>query len=434
LGNGIFLRADRGILPTKTEEAVIKKTKLCSRCLRRQGVQTKRAHRVAVSNLECEICGGLLANLSKIAGYVTKRLKGYEFDTFLVGASIPQEVLDKEDEIRARLKIRGREGIKTEITRTIARQVSKSTNRIVNYSRPDITVLVSLPDQNISVTPRPIWLFARYRKELRGIAQRSSLCKICNGIGCATCEYRGLAQPSIQSVVSDFLVQKYQAEDCSFIWVGSEDEKSLVNGNGRPFFVEVRKPRKRKATRGLSRTIDLNSISLSSIEVLSSRPTSIPQFTMKCRAYLVQKEPNKSETVANITMEEIESKFKDLSVRVRLSRRFRVVNKRIHSIIVMKNKHDHPFVLEIECDGGIPIRKLVSGEGDAVLPNLSQYVANFTLDPTMPFDVENIILAEGKTRRTAVHHSNSEDVGPSRSPDLTTTLYEDVEAIEEQVL
>ena len=142
------MRADECILPTKTADFIIKKTRLCSFCLRRQGVSAKQVRSGAVGSSECEICGGLLADLSRIAGLVTNKLKGYEFDTFLIGASIPQKVLDEEDEIRAHLKIRGREGIKTEITRTIATRVSKSTHRKVNYSRPDITVLASLPDPN----------------------------------------------------------------------------------------------------------------------------------------------------------------------------------------------------------------------------------------------------------------------------------------------
>ncbi|MDH2899635.1 MAG: tRNA pseudouridine(54/55) synthase Pus10 [archaeon] len=425
------MRADEGILPVKTAVVVIKKTRLCSRCLRRQGVPAKQAAKASVKSRDCEICGGLLADLSEIGDDVSKKLKQYQFETFLVGASIPQEILDKEDEIRARLKIRGREGIKTEITRTIANQVSKSTHRKLNYSRPEITVLASLPERNISVSPRSIWLFARYRKKVRGLSQRSSLCKICNGVGCATCEYRGSVQSSVQSVINDFLTRKYRAENCNFIWVGSEDEKSLVNGNGRPFFVEVQKPKKRKVNPGLSRTIDLDSVTLSSIQVLSSKPVSIPQFTMKCIAYLALKDHNEGESVPEIMKDEIESKFKGIPVRVRLSRKFKVVNKRVYSILVEKDKYAHPFVLEIECDGGIPIRKLVSGEEDAVLPNLSQYIRGFILDPTMPFDIENVFLADPNRLRLKQFHANGESFSSRQLPEETTALNEELEIIAE---
>ena len=37
--------------------------------------------------------------------------KEYEFDTFLIGATLPAQLYEREDKIRARFKIRGRENI-----------------------------------------------------------------------------------------------------------------------------------------------------------------------------------------------------------------------------------------------------------------------------------------------------------------------------------
>jgi tRNA pseudouridine synthase 10 len=372
---------------------VVRRTRLCPRCLRRQGVNSKVTRTIAIDSKDCEICKGVLSDLPRVASDVALKLREYQFDTFLIGATVPQDVLDAEDEIRARLKIRGTEGIKTEITRTIARVVSKRTGRQVNFSLPDITVIVHLPGAMVSVLPRAIWLFTRYLKKLRGLPQRASACEVCNGIGCASCGYRGSSQVSIQSILSNFFSKKYEAETCNFIWVGSEDENSLVDGEGRPAYVEIVKPKRRKVR--LPKNIDLDSVKLGSISVLSSRPTAIPQFTMQCIAYLLPKDQDEVKLTKEMIKEQIESRFKNCIVRVRLSRRkFRVVSKRIHSIKVHENKEKHPYALEITCDGGIPIKKLISGEDDSVQPNLSPYLGGFRLDPSMPFDIENIFLAE----------------------------------------
>jgi tRNA pseudouridine synthase 10 len=374
----------------RTTRVFSEKTKLCSRCFKRQGSTKKIARKVTLDPKNCEICRGLLLNLRKFARNVIERLNEYQFDTFLIGGSIPQEILNTEDEIRSRLKIRGKESIKTEITRTIAGEVSKHTGRKVSFSVPDVTAIISLPDGIVSILPRSIWISARYLKASRGLSQRSSICEVCNGIGCATCVYKGTSGASIQSILESFFCKKFRAEGCSFIWIGSEDNNSLVNGDGRPIYVEILKPKKRKIR--LSKKVDFGTIKLASIRTLASKPTIVPQFMIKCLAYLIQKQIEKVEHFEAIKSQ-IESKFKDLSVRVRLSRRkSRVVTKKIQSITVNKDMRNHPLVLEIKCDGGIPIRKLISGEDGSVEPNLSPYLHDFELDPAMPFDIEEIFV------------------------------------------
>jgi tRNA pseudouridine synthase 10 len=384
------------ILPANVARILIKTSRLCTKCLQRQGVSRALVRANAAKDSECEICGGLLANLSRTSDLIAEKLREYEFETFLIGISLPQRILDKEDELRSRLKIKGRQGVKSEITKSLNSVVSKGSKKRLDYLRPDLTLLVSLPHGDISITPRSIWLSVKYCKTVRGIAQRSSLCRICNGVGCAVCNYRGVSLLSVQYLVSNFLLSKFRAENCGFIWVGSEDGKSLVGGPGRPFFVEVQKPKRRTLVRPL-RTAKLNGVTLSSIELLHLRPTSIPQFTMSCFAYLIPSSFGDPSQVPKVMKEEIESKFKDITVTVRATRRFRVVAKRIRSILVHETNGDRRVVLEINCDGGVPIKKLVSGEDDCVLPNLAPFIMGLKLDPEMPFDVANIILDNSRS-------------------------------------
>ncbi len=416
---------------------VEKGIQLCKKCFERQGFPSALSKKIGVAPDQCEICQGMIDSIPGIAKKISYDLKGYEFDTFLVGTSLPQKILDKEDEIRSKYKIRGTEAIKSQITRMITSEIVRETHKAVNYARPDITILSSLDTGEETITPRSIWLMARYKKAIRGLAQRSSTCNVCNGLGCAACNYKGSNESSIQSLVSSYFGKKFRAEGCSFIWVGSEDEKSLVNGTGRPFYVEIRKPKKRKISKSLLKSFPVSEgLTLKSLQVLQSRPKSIPQFRMKCLVYLcgvpqsnVTKES--SEQQSKIMTNEIESKFKDLSVQVRISRKFRTVSRKIRSVKVMENHENHPYVLDIDCDGGIPIRKLVLGNDNAVIPNLSPYISGYVIDPELPFDVADITLVESNSDKMNLSRQQTKvPRWPRIEPESSEDAGEDYDEVE----
>jgi tRNA pseudouridine synthase 10 len=371
-------------LRSQTASQIKKAEKLCAKCLERQGIS--KSGKIAVEAELCEICHGSIDNIPAVAKNITADLERYEFDSFLVGASIPQRMLDKEDEFRSKYKIRGVEAIKAQITRMITREIVRNTGKTVDYARPDVTVLISLETGENVITPRSIWLMAWYKKAIRGLAQRSSICGVCNGLGCAVCNYKGTSDPSIQSLISSFFMKKFRAEGCSFIWIGSEDEKSTVDGSGRPFYVEIHKPRKRKLNKSLLKPFSISEgLTLRSVQVLQSRPKSIPQFKMKCLVYLSKScEPEEGVQSGKgpyVMSKEIESNFRDRFVQVKISRKFRTVSRLIRNIEVMQNLDNHPYVLKIDCDGGIPIRKLVNGNDGAVSPSLSEYISGYVIDP-----------------------------------------------------
>src|SRR5579875_2844956 len=115
---------------------------------------------------------------------------------------------------------------KAQVTRYLSNALSKRTGKRLDYKLPDITVLFSVSEGSIEVQPRPIWLSARYLKTERGIPQRSTICSVCRGVGCANCNFEGKTPHSIQAIITRLLKNMYRAEDCNFIWIGSEDEKS----------------------------------------------------------------------------------------------------------------------------------------------------------------------------------------------------------------
>jgi tRNA pseudouridine synthase 10 len=381
---------------------VLQGLSLCRLCQKRLGVKLDEI------DLEdsCYVCAGAMTLVKPLSEDIVEELKKYDYNTFLVGASVPHTILDNDDELRSRFKIKGRDSIKSQITKMLSQKVKTQTGKTVNYSKPDLTILASIGDRQISINLRSLWLAGKYVKLKRGLPQRSSVCGICNGLGCAECGYRGRSLESIQGKITDFLTSTFEAESCNFVWLGSEDENSLVKSPGRPFFVEAVKPRKRFAMMEKLGAANTNSpkgrrtpffrtkeIQVRDLQLLEKRITDVPLFEITAVVHLKKKpeapflDPSQKEAV--------ESNFMKARASVRLSRKFRTVQKEIYWIRCKLGENGETLQLEINCDGGIPLKKLVSGQDDTVTPNLGQYLHSYEIDREQPFDIVKVRIKDG---------------------------------------
>jgi tRNA pseudouridine synthase 10 len=101
---------------------------LCKHCFHRQLRYIKK---IKVDNLDgCYICCGLMSQLDSIVEKIIDSVgKKFEFNTFLLGASLPAQLFEREDQIRARFKIRGKENIKRELTKELRIKFIKITKK-----------------------------------------------------------------------------------------------------------------------------------------------------------------------------------------------------------------------------------------------------------------------------------------------------------------
>lgn len=329
-------------------------------------------------------------SIRSLSESVVQKLEGFDYDTFLVGASVPHTILDNEDELRSRFKIKGRDSIKSQITKMLSERIRLQTGKSVNYAKPDITILASMSDQQITLNLRSIWFSGRYVKLHRGFPQRSSACPICNGLGCAKCEYKGRSTDSVQSKIAELLTTTFGAEGCNFVWLGSEDENSLVRAPGRPFYVEVTKPKKRfalsnKKTSVKGAVLKSQNIQVRELRQLDNRVTEVPQFEITAALYLKKKDGAPALDVSQVTS--MEKDFSKVLVSVRLSRKFRTVRKEIRKLEFDSREEGNEVEMKIQCDGGIPLKKFVSGQDDSVQPNLGRFLASYEIDREKPFDI-----------------------------------------------
>ncbi|MDQ4014956.1 MAG: tRNA pseudouridine(54/55) synthase Pus10 [Thermoproteota archaeon] len=339
-------------MPKKT---LLKQYRLCKRCLERH-VSTGKSSR------PCYICRGLMDNLSAIANNILAAVKGFEFDTFLIGATLSTQLYEREDTIRARLKIRGRANIKHYLTKELGIRLARLVGKKVEYRKPDITVTLTVDKENnvdLAVISRPIAFAGVYIKKSRGLPQRQDKCANCGGKGCNSCNYSGLSgYDSVEGIIAKELVRITRGQTPKFTWIGSEDQSSLVLGSGRPFYVRVFNPKKRKLK---NKTIKGNGAK-AMLKMINDIPVMQPRFTVKTKIYIRCENALTKKTLKKLsTLSGSKVSFKNKSKRG---------IKRIHSVRV-RQLDSNQFILTIVADGGLMIKQLVGGE-EYMKPNISE--------------------------------------------------------------
>src|SRR5438445_1601495 len=356
---------------------ILREHRLCDQCLGRMfakrldvlthnKLEQKIRHRLKQRNPKsCYICKNLMSDMDIHLSKMLEISKEYEFSTFLVGAILQPSILDRDDMIRSKFKLRGIAGIKSEVTREIGKRFGRKTRTKVDYNNPDVVLTIDFKKELYEIKPKAVLLQGRYTKNARGIPQKQKSCGQCEGKGCFHCDFHGISDfNSVEGKIAKFLFDKFGGQQAKITWVGSEDESSLVLGKGRPFFVKLINPHKRNLT--LSRKISLDGISILNLRVISK----IPSDHLKFRAQVVLEVETENELEPYVLKALHYLKEQSISLRENHSWKNK---KRIYGI-KLKRKSDKSFTILVELDGGIPIKRLVNGQD--VEPSLSSILEN----------------------------------------------------------
>ncbi|MFQ5920329.1 MAG: tRNA pseudouridine(54/55) synthase Pus10, partial [Thermoplasmata archaeon] len=241
---------------TKVRRAVAR-TPLCTSCLGRlfakvdTGLTNRERGRRAWESLDlepsgpCWLCQGLMEEVPRFADIVAVTLEGWEFESFLVGSRVDPDVLNREEILWTELGLDTYEPIKAEINREVGKLLEARLGRPVEFQRPTVTAVVDTMMDHVDLQVAPLHLYGRYRK-LASMPQTKWPCGECRGGGCATCEYRGtLYETSVEEVIAAAVMPRVEGEDHTFHGMGREDIEARMLGRGRPFVLEIRRPRRR---------------------------------------------------------------------------------------------------------------------------------------------------------------------------------------------
>jgi tRNA pseudouridine synthase 10 len=329
----------------------------------------------------CFLCDDQFQHLNLLVEKVLEKIQPFEYTTFLMGVEIPIAVAEREDEFKAEMAINYSESIKHEFGRLLGKQVEAKTSKIVEYRNPDLMIIVNPFTQTIKLQVNPLFVAGRYRKLVRDIPQSKWFCSGCRGRGCSKCGGTGLQYPeSVEVFVSKPLLDAAEGEKSSFHASGREDIDARMLGTGRPFVVEVSKPRKRSINlKDLEDVI--NSGAIGKVEISRLRFSSRESVRKLKKSENAQKEYRalvvfKNE-LSDLAVRLLEEKLNGILIKQQtplrvLHRRADLVRERYIYKLKVKKLSPREALMEIRCQGGLYVKELVSGDEGRTVPSVSE--------------------------------------------------------------
>ncbi|MBO3802734.1 MAG: tRNA pseudouridine(54/55) synthase Pus10 [Candidatus Brockarchaeota archaeon] len=328
----------------------------------------KLRRKLEIAPKPCYICSGSMDKLAEFAAAASNSLNGVECSTVAVGCRVPLEVEEKEDELKSRFKLRHGENIRYEVTREIGARIERLTGKTIDKIQPDVTLIVSIPGGETEVNINPVFFKGKYRKLVPGIPQTKSPWQ----------DGRG---GSIEEIIGTPLLEQTRGEGMKFHGAGREDADVRMTGSGRPFVIEIIRPKRRSVDlaeiqekinaehEGRLQVLGLSKAdkkAVSNVKIFGEKAKKTYRAIIKldreiCEADLRKLEPK----LENATI------YQRTPTRVLKRRGDRVRQKRLYKAVL---KMVSPDTIEaiFQCEGGLYIKELINGDSGRTRPSFSE--------------------------------------------------------------
>ena len=349
--------------------------------------------------LRCCLCDGKFELVDSLTQNALQVIKGYEFTTFLVGIELPLQVEEREDEFKAAVNVGYGESMKHEFGRLLGKAVAKHTGKEVDYLKPDIVFVFNPFLESVRLQVNPLFVAGRYRKLVRTIPQSKWFCSSCRGRGCEKCGGTGKLYPeSVEELSSKPLLEVTLGEEAFLHASGREDIDARMLGTGRPFVIEVSKPKKRFVNLKQIEA-QVNASAVGKVEVSGLRFTTRDVVRHLKNGEGAQKEYQLIAEFENDPSEKdlrtIEEKLSGICIKQQtplrvLHRRADLIREKYIYQVKVKKVSLKRVLMEIRCQGGLYVKELVSGDEGRTNPNVSDLLNNRA--KTLKLDVLNVII------------------------------------------
>lgn len=330
---------------------------------------------------KCKICKNFFQErIDGIVVRIVKKLRGIEFDTFLVGSIPTDEMFNAEEKLWSETDIEFVEPIRSEINREVGKLVEKLTGKKFALKNPDVTIVVDLKNKRIKTDIRSLYVLGGYKKLSRGIPQSKWVCMRCGGRGCNYCKGKGQLYPtSVQEIIEKPILKATKGRQSKFSGAGREDINARCL-DYRPFVIEIENPLRRK--------IDLKKIEK---EINKSKNVKVRKlkFTTKDTIKILKSAKIDKTYVAVVDFErEIDrTKLKELknlkTTPIMQKTPLRVVHRRADKLrkklvkniswnIINKKR----LQLKITGESGLYIKELINGDEGRTQPNIAELLNN----------------------------------------------------------
>ncbi len=349
---------------------------ICDHCLGRQFAQVghgfsnaERGSAVrktlkAKPSKKCAICGNFFQSLDSLAKEIAKKLKEYEFDSFLVGTTVGSEMIEKEESLWERVGIEYCEPIKAEINRELGKRLEKLTGKKASHTNPDITIVINTEKGDFTLEVAPLFIYGKYRKLVRGIPQTKW----------------DMYPETVEDIVAEPFMKETKGKNHSFHGMGREDIDARCLG-WRPFVLEISKPRKRhidleKMRREVNSSgkVELSGLRFSDrrevARLKAARPDKTYRVLVEFEKPITEDDIKRIESLSGIIVEQ------ETPERV-LHRRPDITRKRKIKKITARKTGERTAELEITGEAGLYIKELVTGDRGRTRPSISDTLHNY---------------------------------------------------------
>jgi tRNA pseudouridine synthase 10 len=342
---------------------------------------------------QCYLCEDLFTKLDEYAELGLQESTKFSFATFLVGTSGMGKFIDREDELRSQFNILMGESIKSEFNRELGKTIEKISGKKASTQAPDAVFIYDLAQNCVNLQINPLFIFGRYQKLVRGIPQAPWICSSCEGKGCQECQGTGRNyETSIEELIVPPAVSMTTAQETKFHAAGREDIDVRTIGSGRPFVIELKKPK--------LRAINLDELQRK-INEFAAEKVEVSPLTFTCRL-MISKLKTQSRTIEKTYVlrvelgrpareEDIKTLEETLSQAVIeqrtpsrvLHRRTDKLRKRRIRSLTANIIRENELELRIRCEGGLYVKELVHGDHGRTEPSVSCILQTEAISKTL---------------------------------------------------
>ncbi|MEM1541772.1 MAG: tRNA pseudouridine(54/55) synthase Pus10 [Ignisphaera sp.] len=317
----------------------------------------------------CYICGNKIEEwINTFSEKIASAIVSLNVPSFIVGVSSIDEASDRESEIAKEFDLKYWEHIKRELKREIGKKVRSLVGTRIDFEDPGATFIVNIESGSVEISYSSLLVYGRYWKFGRMISQNRWI-------------DRGEGRKydlSIEDVVI-YTKNILRANDYAIHIAGREDVDVRTLGSGRPIVIEFKTINRDVSIEEVERILNSYTPWLSfrlmmrvNREFVSRMKSSAKSSRKIYRAIVYTEIPTSEEN-----MRFLDSFFKDRVIEQRtptrvLRRRKDVVRRR--KVYRVKSVHLAPHLFEalIECDGGLYVKELVTGDNGRSTPSFSE--------------------------------------------------------------
>jgi tRNA pseudouridine synthase 10 len=342
---------------------------------------------------DCPLCGGVFGRLDLWVERIRAAAAEFEWHRFTCGSRWDPERLAVEESVWAEIGTEWGESARAAFNRELGKKVEAATGATGTTEGADIVFLADLPVGRVEPTVLPLYLRGRYRKLDRTLPQTRWPCRRCRGRGCVECGMSGKTYPtSVEELIAAPFLKATGADGTRFHGMGREDIDARMLGRGRPFVLELLRPKVRTID-AAAIAADLGPEAAGRVEVLGLRPAG-PADVLAVK----ESSPEKSYRVGVRGAVDLGKVNEALSLalertiaqrtpqRVAHRRADRVRTRRIVSAR-LEGGGDGRFTIELRTEAGTYVKEWVEGDEGRTVPSLSSLLG-------VPLDVEFLDVLE----------------------------------------